>query len=115
MKRYALPPNNLEPSPAILSRRRDHITMKIPKSKLIGMALLTGAMLAAIGFQIFSTGLIYSSPPILPYRTFSDGRYLWIVQMSPTVIHTVRLWTLTGVAMLGFAFLFYRSKHGTDA
>jgi len=89
--------------------------MKIGKSKLIGVALLAGVMLAAIGFQFFSTGLIYSSPPVLPYRDFSDGHYLWIVQESPTVIHTVRLWILTGIAMLGFVCLFCRSNHDTNA
>jgi hypothetical protein len=90
--------------------------MKTSNYKIIGITLMAGVLFAAIGFQIFGSGLVSTRPPAPPHiMTTAQGYAVTVTQSTQIVFHTVRLLALASFALLGFACFLRGWPHETNA
>jgi hypothetical protein len=80
-----------------------HIAVETSNYKLIGIILLVGVLLAAIGFQIYGSGLVSTHPPPPPRIITIQGHNVTQTYGKRIVFHTVRILVLTSIALLGLA------------
>lgn len=90
--------------------------MKTSSYKIMGIVLLAVGLLGAIGYQVWGTGLVTTSPPGLPHSGMTlQGFVVTTREGSRVVFHLANLLSVAGITSLAIFYLIRSRRHETNA